>query len=129
MRISDWSSDVCSSDLVDEASFRSRNVEPYLHVRKDEGRVRESARIPVSQDFPISVGHVVVGDSNRLDDGRRLFKRREIVVPCVRPAELIVHDGTRRLHLSLPPPPLRPPLHPTPPHPFPPPPSPPPHPP
>src|SRR3546814_20750224 len=85
-------------------STRTDTLFPYTTLFRS---VRESARIPVSQDFPISVGHVVVGDSNRLDDGRRLFKRREIVVPCVRPAELIVHDGTRRMDMWLPSPPLR----------------------
>src|SRR3546814_6120038 len=45
MRISDWSSDVCSSDLPNDATGRARPVAPGRHDAGDRGERSEERRV------------------------------------------------------------------------------------
>src|SRR3546814_9028783 len=44
MRISDWSSDVCSSDLVDDDAFTEGVAHPVAHLEHERVRVRSEER-------------------------------------------------------------------------------------
>src|SRR3546814_17810423 len=84
MRISDWSSDVCSSDLrqlkrvddtqdlVEVAARRRRIGDDQLHllVRPyDEHRAYRHLRVGVGVDHSIQVGHgtIRIGDDRKVD--------------------------------------------------------------
>src|SRR3546814_20033092 len=87
MRISDWSSDVCSSDLVDvEDDARTADLlqigdriaqfafEHPLHARVDRQRERLTARRGVGQ--PIPEGALDPGEDRKSDgEGKRVSVR------------------------------------------------------
>src|SRR3546814_17136757 len=91
MRISDWSSDVCSSDLPDRAA-RADGIEPVLRtqLRRDVARAERHA-----DDAPVAVarGHRIVGvdrlmraveGANADMDDARCLRRAVIARPLPR---------------------------------------------
>src|SRR3546814_11260212 len=76
MRISDWSSDVCSSDLIDFADHRigidldTIEIEPRGKARIGEplGRVGEPGRVPVDREQGDAVGIIGAARGARGDD-------------------------------------------------------------
>src|SRR3546814_7253660 len=94
MRISDWSSDVCSSDLPDRAA-RADGIEPVLRtqLRRDVARAERHA-----DDAPVAVarGHRIVGvdrlmraveGANADMDDARCLRRAVIARPLHRSEE------------------------------------------
>src|SRR3546814_10884287 len=55
MRISDWSSDVCSSDLLDNASVKAIEQTPGV-ARDAQGRAIASAELVVAANLPVKGG-------------------------------------------------------------------------
>ena len=82
------------------------HVEAHLNVRKEQGNPRRPSGVFVFVEFLIRVGHVIVGDADRLYLGQLVFECLDIGVPI--PLELVVEDGARRMDMRLPPAPLRP---------------------
>src|SRR3546814_6774963 len=86
-RISDWSSDVCSSDLAEVRDLKDRGVFVLvdrddglgiLHARKMLGRARDADReIDFRRDDLAGLADlIVVGDIARIDRGARRAERR-----------------------------------------------------
>src|SRR3546814_19405863 len=73
MRISDWSSDVCYSDLEIAQRHRHRRQAPRLHFLDDGGRTH--GRLDVGRDFlHVRPGHAIGGENARPRRGRETRK-------------------------------------------------------
>ena len=92
---------------VDEAAL-CRDVQTQLDVREDKLDVRQASLLPTpAEHFFIGVGYVVVRNGDGFDLGRGRLQGGQVVIPGVRPAELIVEHGPRRVDMRLPPTPFR----------------------
>src|SRR3546814_18974268 len=93
MRISDWSSDVCSSDLlaVDRAIEHARRVDPVMTKRGQEGeRAPLSERRFGVEPFPtarpaMGAGHVGFGPGLMDEDKATRLKPTLILLPLHSP--------------------------------------------
>jgi hypothetical protein len=56
----------------------------------------------------VRVGEVIVCNSNGLNFGGETFQRGEVIRPGVTASELVVQNGSGRMDVRLPAPPLRP---------------------
>src|SRR3546814_6985971 len=69
MRISDWSSDVCSSDLVVD-DVKDRKDVPNVEIDLDPLVAHNPARVPVEDEFMVqsaeSVGKLVFGSERQV---------------------------------------------------------------
>src|SRR3546814_10323345 len=66
MRISDWSSDVCSSDLIPQA--------PAWHVLQSQGLLGQQAPLVVHVLVCSGVGQIIIGCYDRLRQSVRCVK-------------------------------------------------------
>ncbi len=90
-----------------KALLRS-NIEAHLDIRKDQLNARQSPLFALKpQNLFIEIRDIVIGNRKGFDFGRRLFQRREIVLPGIRALELIVQHRARRMNMRLPAVPLR----------------------
>src|SRR3546814_8580745 len=83
MRISDWSSDVCSSDLHRQCGRRGRGELGAFHGADPPGffvSVGEGVELPVRLDLPPAMGEAVGLEDQEQDDGatdRHFLKVRQ----------------------------------------------------
>src|SRR3546814_158583 len=107
MRISDWSSDVCSSDLVVPANFNSPGqvvigghaaaVDRALALLADKG-VRKTVKLAVSVP---SHTPLMREAANRLCETMNGLSWREPELPVVQNVDAEVHDGLQSIRDAL----------------------------
>src|SRR3546814_18743821 len=90
MRISDWSSDVCSSDLPEEFGRIGAQAAKQAILQK----IRDAERAQVLNDFLERGENIVSGTVKRMDKGDAIIETGKIEARLPRP-EMITQDNIR----------------------------------
>src|SRR5882724_239464 len=84
-----------------------RHIEPDLNIRKDKPNVGKTAGSTLPEHLFVSVGDVIVCNTNGFNLGCGIFQRGQIICPSVAASEVIVQNRARRMDVRFPSKPLR----------------------
>ena len=84
-----------------------RHIEPELDIREDKPNIRKAPGSTLPKYIFVRVGNVIVCNTNSFNLGRGSFQRGQITCPSVTASELVVQNGSGRMDVRFPAPPLR----------------------